>query len=108
MSKRKILYSKLTQMEPMLPSDSSGELQDLVIEVVRCSAALGSSVHRETARGVAELVRSMNSYYSNLIEGHNTHPVEHRKGSGKRLLGGSRKARAPDGERRAYRSAASG
>lgn len=76
MSKKEILYSKQTQMEPMLPSDPSGELQDLIIEVVRCSAALGSSVHRETARGVAELVRSMNSYYSNLIEGHNTHPVD--------------------------------
>ncbi len=63
-------------MEPMLPPDSKGELRDLVVEVIRRSAALGASVHGETAKEIAELVRSMNSYYSNLIEGHHTHPVD--------------------------------
>ncbi|ASV84481.1 hypothetical protein CES85_5275 [Ochrobactrum quorumnocens] len=32
-----------------------------------------SSKHRGK---LADLVRSMNCYYSNLIEGHNTHPVD--------------------------------
>ena len=36
----------------------------------RLSALLHPAVRQE----VAELVRSMNCYYSNLIEGHNTHP----------------------------------
>lgn len=69
-------YSKISEMEPMLPSDSTGELGELAIEVIRKSAAISTAVHPVTRRGVTELVRKMNSYYSNLIEGHNTHPVD--------------------------------
>lgn len=60
----------------MMPADHSGELDDLAIEVIRKSAALSAAVHPVTRRGIVELVRKMNSYYSNLIEGHNTHPVD--------------------------------
>jgi len=59
-----------------MPSDPPGELEDLAIEVIRKSAAISAAVHPVTRRGIAELVRKMNSYYSNLIEGHNTHPVD--------------------------------
>lgn len=59
-----------------MPADHSGELDDLAIEVIRKSAALSAAVHPVTRRGIVELVRKMNSYYSNLIEGHNTHPVD--------------------------------
>jgi len=38
--------------------------------------ALGGGLHPLTHRSVAEVVRVMNSYYSNLIEGHHTHPVD--------------------------------
>jgi Fic family protein len=69
-------YTKISEMEPMMPSDSTGELGDLAIEVIRKSAAISAAVHPVTHRGVVELVRKMNSYYSNLIEGHNTHPVD--------------------------------
>ena len=69
-------YTKITEMEPMMPADPAGELGDLALEVVRKSAALGAAVHPITCRGVVELIRKMNSYYSNLIEGHNTHPVD--------------------------------
>jgi Fic family protein len=69
-------YTKISEMEPMMPSDSTGELGDLAIEVIRKSAAISAAVHPVTRRGVVELVRKMNSYYSNLIEGHNTHPVD--------------------------------
>ncbi len=69
-------YTKISEMEPMLPSDSTGELGDLAIEVIRKSAAISAAVHPVTRRGIVELVRKMNSYYSNLIEGHNTHPVD--------------------------------
>ncbi|MHB8709609.1 MAG: Fic family protein [Desulfuromonadales bacterium] len=37
---------------------------------------LSTALHPVTRRAVVELVRAMNSYYSNLIEGHNTHPVD--------------------------------
>jgi Fic family protein len=69
-------YTNISEMEPMIPSDSTGELGDLAIEVIRKSAAISAAVHPVTRRGIVELVRKMNSYYSNLIEGHNTHPVD--------------------------------
>ena len=71
-----ILYTNISQMEPLLPSTTDSSLTDLAIEVIRHSAALSSSLHPLTRQAVVELVRSMNSYYSNLIEGHNTHPVD--------------------------------
>lgn len=69
-------YTKISEMEPMMPADPAEELGELAIEVIRKSAALSAAVHPVTRRGIAELVRKMNSYYSNLIEGHNTHPVD--------------------------------
>ncbi len=70
------IYSNTSQMEPLLPSATDSSLADLAIEVIRQSAALSTSLHPLTRQAVIELVRSMNSYYSNLIEGHNTHPVD--------------------------------
>lgn len=69
-------YTRITEMEPMMPAVPSGELEDLAIEVIRKSAGISAAVHPVTRRGIVELVRKMNSYYSNLIEGHNTHPVD--------------------------------
>lgn len=69
-------YTKISEMEPMLPTDPAGELDDLAIAVIRKSAAIHGAVHPVTRRGIVELVRKMNSYYSNLIEGHNTHPID--------------------------------
>jgi Fic family protein len=63
-------------MEPMFPSVQDSNLTDLAVEVIRQSAALSTTLHTVTRRGVVEVVRSMNSYYSNLIEGHNTHPID--------------------------------
>ena len=59
-----------------MPSESGKELEDLALEVISKSSSLSSAVHPLTRRGIAELVRKMNSYYSNLIEGHNTHPLD--------------------------------
>lgn len=69
-------YTGISEMEPMMPSDPRKELEELAIEVLRKSAAISSSVHQNTRRGIVELVRKMNCYYSNRIEGHNTHPVD--------------------------------
>ncbi len=69
-------YNKIQQMEPMFPTAKGEELNSLAVEVIRQSAALGERLHPVTRRGVVELVRTMNSYYSNLIEGHNTHPAD--------------------------------
>jgi Fic family protein len=60
-------------MTPLLPEEA-GELQDLALEVIQKSAALGNRQHPITLDMLRELLRIINSYYSNLIEGHNTHP----------------------------------
>jgi Fic family protein len=69
-------YTKISEMEPLFPIDPAGELEALALELIRASASLGAAVHPLTRRGIMELVRKMNSYYSNLIEGHNTHPAD--------------------------------
>lgn len=62
-------------MEPMLPSEwSSRELNDLVVDLVAKSNALAGQLHPVVRLSLGQLVRSMNCYYSNLIEGHSTHP----------------------------------
>jgi Fic family protein len=47
---------------------------DLSAELSAASAKLGRSLHARTTANLADLVRIMNTYYSNLIEGHNTRP----------------------------------
>lgn len=63
-------------MEPLLPEDRDGHLSALALELIRKAERLGGRLHPITQRSVAGLVRSMNSYYSNLIEGHRTTPAD--------------------------------
>jgi len=49
-------------------------ISDIIAELAATSANLGRALHPRTAANLASLVRIMNSYYSNLIEGHNTRP----------------------------------
>lgn len=66
-------------MEPVrLPESSPGraDVVDLALELATKAAALRTSLPDGLAAGVADLVRSMNCYYSNLIENHDTHPVD--------------------------------
>ncbi|MCZ7620838.1 MAG: Fic family protein [Myxococcota bacterium] len=66
-------------MEPMLVSEESRHragLTDLAVELAGKAAGLRGSLAPGLRVALAELVRSMNCYYSNLIEGHDTHPVD--------------------------------
>lgn len=66
-------------MEPMLIPEGSrwrGALADLAIEVAQKSARLRAGLPAGVAHALANLVRAMNCYYSNLIEGHATHPID--------------------------------
>ncbi len=58
----------------MLLDEVPGELNDVVAELAAASSRLGSSLNPTTAASLADLVRVMNTYYTNLIEGHNTRP----------------------------------
>lgn len=65
--------------EPLMVSASSPykeELNDLAVDLVAQAAAFQSSLPKSIASSLVELIRSMNCYYSNLIEGHNTHPID--------------------------------
>jgi Fic family protein len=61
-------------MEPMLPASGTKALEDLAIDVAKKGSALAGTLHPNVRRSIGDLVRSMNCYYSNLIEGHDTHP----------------------------------
>ena len=66
-------------MEPMVVSGSSrhrAELTDLAFVLTTQTAAFKSSLPQGILTALADLVRSTNCYYSNLIEGHDIHPVD--------------------------------
>jgi len=70
------MYDSPTQMEPLLPTSRAEQLAVLAVELVGQSAALGSQFRSPTQAAIAALLRQMNSYYSNFIEGHHTHPLD--------------------------------
>lgn len=66
-------------MEPLLVTESSKHrtaLTDLAVELAGRSAGFRRSLPPGVLAALADLVRAMNCYYSNLIEGHDTHPVD--------------------------------
>jgi Fic family protein len=65
----------IAAMEPLLPDDNK-ELEDLATDLVAKAGGLATRLHPVLRASVGDLVRSMNCYYSNLIEGHNTLPVD--------------------------------
>lgn len=60
--------------EPLLPEHTRRELATAAQSVVAKSLRLTGMCHASTIERVRTLVRSMNSYYSNKIEGQGTHP----------------------------------
>src|SRR6185437_5370185 len=62
------------RIEPARLEEPGEGIADLVAELSAASAELGNTLHPLTAANLADLVRIMNAYYSNLIEGHNTRP----------------------------------
>ncbi len=70
---------QISEMEPLLIREGARqwtELADLAVVLTEKSTALKSSLPAEIVSALANLVRSMNCYYSNLIEGHDTHPID--------------------------------
>lgn len=60
--------------EPFMPAEGTEVLENLAFDLAREASELSGQLHPVVRLSVAHLVRSMNCYYSNLIEGHNTHP----------------------------------
>jgi Fic family protein len=66
-------------MEPLLVRQSARareELADLALDLTARATGFRRSLPEGVVRSLATLVRAMNCYYSNLIEGHDTHPVD--------------------------------
>jgi Fic family protein len=68
------LSEAVSRIEPCLLDEARGTLLDLLAEIPAAASRLGARLHPKTAASLAALVRVMNCYYSNLIEGHNTRP----------------------------------
>ena len=64
------------RIEPARLEAAPEAISDAVAELAAKSAILGHALDPRTAANLAGLVRIMNTYYSNLIEGHNTRPKD--------------------------------
>lgn len=76
MSEDRPIYAgeSVQRIEPARLEHPPESVADLAAELSAASARLGRSLHPRTAANLTDLVRMMNTYYSNLIEGHNTRP----------------------------------
>ena len=69
----------LGAMEPLVLAEGSPHragLTDLAVDLAGRAAGFRRSLPHGVLTALAELVRAMNCYYSNLIEGHDTHPID--------------------------------
>ncbi len=62
------------RLEPCQLPSYSEKVANLISAVTAGASTLGARLHPLTAASLADLVRVMNCYYSNLIEGHDTRP----------------------------------
>lgn len=72
-------YSHPVQMEPLVIDGSRpvhNSLIGMAHELSEASACLDAALVPSTAVGLSTLVENMNCYYSNLIEGHKTLPID--------------------------------
>lgn len=69
-------YRDVNEFEPLLPERGRPALEADAAAVVQKSIGLAGAGHASTVERIRELVRSMNSYYSNRIEGQGTHPLD--------------------------------
>jgi Fic family protein len=70
------IVETVQRIEPTRLEEPSEAISDVVAELAAAAAILAHALHPRTAANLAALVRVMNAYYSNLIEGHNTRPKD--------------------------------
>jgi Fic family protein len=63
-------------IEPARLEEVPEAISDVVAELAAASAKLGHGLNPRTAVNLADVVRLMNTYYSNLIEGHVARPMD--------------------------------
>ncbi len=71
------LYDHPSQMEPMLPSEHKlGPMLERAHQLIRKADRLSGAYATGALPSLRQMLRSMNSYYSNRIEGQHTLPLE--------------------------------
>lgn len=71
------LFDHPAQMEPLLPADHRlGELLEQAHDLIRHADQLSGQCQPGALAGLRSLLRAMNSYYTNRIEGQHTLPIE--------------------------------
>ena len=76
MQSAKMTIEAVQRIEPAWVEDVSGAMTDVIADLVAAATKLDQAFHPRTAANLADLVRIANTYYSNLIEGHNTRPKD--------------------------------
>ncbi|MGE7812225.1 Fic family protein [Pseudomonas sivasensis] len=67
----------MINLTPFVTQDRApGDLQDAVVELGRLDAALHANIPKPLKRPMTVLLRAVNSFYSNRIEGNPTHPAD--------------------------------
>lgn len=66
----------VTEIEPLLPEYGKDKLTEKSISLLSKAGGLGVNLSKDTLKEISGLVVNMNSYYSNLIEGNRTTPLE--------------------------------
>jgi len=76
MESAKMALETVQRIEPTRPEETTEALTDAIADLVAAATMLGQALRPRTAANLADLVRIANTYYSNLIEGHNTRPKD--------------------------------
>ncbi|MEJ6669122.1 MAG: Fic family protein [Alcaligenes sp.] len=69
------MYDSPHQFDPLVPASLPQALIEKAADIARDASRLAGVAHPRARESIRELVRSMNSYYSNRIEGQSTHPI---------------------------------
>ena len=69
-------HTQTASMEPLLPRSDLRPLSELSKQIFLRTGTLRQGLAPASVQQIAQLVAGMNSYYSNLIEGHRTYPGE--------------------------------
>jgi Fic family protein len=64
------------QFQPLVPDRFLPEIEDKAVELIRKASVLDAKYAPKTAQSLGAIVRIMNCYYSNLIEGHKTSLID--------------------------------
>jgi Fic family protein len=76
MQSAKMTIEAVQRIEPAWIEEISGAMTDVIADLIAAATKLDQAFHPRTASNLADLVRIANTYYSNLIEGHNTRPKD--------------------------------